>query len=307
MSGRERGGFPQIDWTLAARVGARLVPPGPKVHREEAFAAVADLRVAADRAAEVIAERSGLRNEERAPVAVVDRPGWIAANAAMADGLLQAIAPGKRSPRFVAGTVGLQAATVLAVVSTRILGQYEGLSPTPRLLLVVPNIVGFERASGVDPHDFRLWACLHEQTHQFQFAHAPWLAERLRGLAGEVLGTDVHGDSDRAFEELSSVMTLLEGHAEVQMDATGAGLISSLDRLRRVLDARRQPSGVLGAVQRVTGLNLKVDQYTRGTAFCRHLYDRGGLDLLNRPLASPDALPSAAEIDDPVAWLRRVG
>lgn len=307
MSGRARGGFPQVDWTLAVRVGARIVPPGPKVHREEAFAAVAGLRVAADRAAEVVAERSGLRNEGRAPVVVVDRPGWIAANAATADRLLRDIAPGKRSPRIVAGTVGLQAATVLAVVSTRILGQFEGLSHDPRLLLVVPNIVGFERASGVDPRDFRLWACLHEQTHQFQFAHAPWLAERLRGLAAELLGADAEGDEDQAFEDLSSVMTLLEGHAEVQMDITGTGLIGSLERMRRVLDARRQPSGVLGAVQRVTGLNLKVDQYTRGTEFCRHLYDRGGLDLLNTPLASPDVLPSAAEIDDPAAWLRRVG
>jgi uncharacterized protein (DUF2342 family) len=307
MSGREGGGFPQVDWTLAVRVGARLVPPGPKVHREEAFAAVAGLRVAADRAAEVISERSGLRNDGRAPIVVVDRPGWIAANAAMAAELLQDIAPGRRSPRIVASTVGLQAATVLAVVSTRILGQFEGLSREPRLLLVAPNIVRFERASGVDPRDFRLWACLHEQTHQFQFAHAPWLAGRLRDLAGDLLGTEAKGESDQAFEELSSVMTLLEGHAEVQMDITGAGLIGSLERMRRVLDARRQSSGVLGVVQRFTGLDLKVDQYTRGTDFCRRLYDRGGLELLNRPLSSPDALPHAAEIDDPDAWLRRVG
>ncbi|WP_036922408.1 zinc-dependent metalloprotease [Propionicicella superfundia] len=299
--------LPELDWGLAARIGGRVVPAGPVVPLAQATAAVDGLRVAADRAAEVIAERSGLRNPGRVPVVVVDRPGWIAANAAMAEGLMRDILPGARSPRVVARTVGVQAGAVLAVVSTRILGQFEGLSPDPRLLLVAPNVVGFERASGVATGDFRLWVCLHEQTHQFQFSHAPWLAGHLRGLAADLLGTDDASRSEDAFEVLSAAMTFLEGHAEVQMDITAVGLVRSLSRLRRSLDGRRRSPGLFGLVQRAIGLGHKVSQYERGAAFCRYLHERGGLDLLNRPLAGPDALPAPDEIEEPDRWLRRVG
>ena len=32
-----------------------------------------------------------------------------------------------------------------------------------------------ERELGVDPHDFRRWVCLHEETHRTQFTSVPWL------------------------------------------------------------------------------------------------------------------------------------
>ena len=33
----------------------------------------------------------------------------------------------------------------------------------------------------------------------------------------------------------------------------------------------------------------------------------GGIEALNRAWASPEALPTAVELTDPPAWLRRVG
>jgi len=32
-----------------------------------------------------------------------------------------------------------------------------------------------ERELGVDPHDFRRWVCLHEETHRTQFTSVSWL------------------------------------------------------------------------------------------------------------------------------------
>jgi uncharacterized protein (DUF2342 family) len=37
---------------------------------------------------------------------------------------------------------------------------------------------------GVDHADFRLWVCLHEQTHRLQFARAPWLRGHLIDRGG---------------------------------------------------------------------------------------------------------------------------
>ena len=50
-----------------------------------------------------------------------------------------------------------------------------------RLLLVAPNIVHVERELDVEPHDFRLWVCLHEETHRTQFAAVPWLRDHIEG------------------------------------------------------------------------------------------------------------------------------
>ena len=53
-----------------------------------------------------------------------------------------------------------------------------------RLLLVAPNIVQVERELEVDEHDFRLWVCLHEETHRVQFTAVPWLRDHLRSEIG---------------------------------------------------------------------------------------------------------------------------
>jgi coenzyme F420 biosynthesis associated uncharacterized protein len=57
-----------------------------------------------------------------------------------------------------------------------------------RLLLVAPNIVHVERELDVDPHDFRLWVCLHEETHRTQFSAVPWLRDHIESEIQSFLG-----------------------------------------------------------------------------------------------------------------------
>ena len=130
----------------------------------------------------------------------MDRPGWIRANV---DGFRVVLDPlvehmRERGTAPPAGSVitavgsrvtGMQAGLILAYLAGRVLGQYElFLPPDPdapepgaadapagRLTLVAPNIVMVERELGVDPHDFRRWVCLHEETHRTQFTSVPWL------------------------------------------------------------------------------------------------------------------------------------
>ena len=83
-----------VDWDLAVRVGSRLVGEGPQVSRAEAVDAVEELRAGAERSSPLVREYTGLVASERtAPVLVVDRPGWIQANA---DGFATVIAPADR-------------------------------------------------------------------------------------------------------------------------------------------------------------------------------------------------------------------
>lgn len=99
--------------------------------------------------------------------------------------------PGGMIAGAVGGKVtGVELGVLLSFLSSRVLGQYETFAPATRelpgapdgggrLLLVAPNIVHVERELGVDPHDFRLWVCLHEETHRTQFTAVPWLRDHL--------------------------------------------------------------------------------------------------------------------------------
>lgn len=298
---------PQVDWELAARVGGRFTTPGPALSATEIGAGVAGMRAAAARAAELLGDRGGLTGAGTAPVLIVDRNRWVQANAAMASELFRRVriavgepTPGRTGP--MAAALGAQAGAVLGVVSTRIMGQFEGLSADPRLLLVAPNLMGFERRMRVDPADFRLWVCLHEQTHQFQFSHAPWLQEHLLGLVTDFL---LAGNDSAQLGRITAVMTYLEGHAETLMDEIGGAEIATAGYLRTLIDRRRQASTLATLLGRVVGLGQKLTQYETGTRFCRVLLAAGGLDLLHRPLGDPAALPTQAEISDPAAWLQR--
>lgn len=217
-----------------------------------------------------------------------------------------------------------------------------------RLLLVAPNVLATQRQLGVDGPDFRRWIALHEQTHALQFAAAPWLADHLRARSAALLGdlADVapggekearglprledllralvravtEGDGGvlglltprqrEVFDEVGAVMSLLEGHADVMMDAVGRSVVPSVRTIRKAFEQRRDASaratGLDRVLRRVLGMDLKLAQYRDGAAFVRAVRRRVGRDGLNAVWSAPDALPSAREIADPAAWVRRV-
>ena len=174
-----------VDWDLAAATAGALSKSGPRVSYAEATDVVGDLRRLTDEAAGHVADYTGLRAQvAHPPVRVVDRRDWAATNIA---GLREVITPlvsrlsGDKQPGALTEAIGsrltgVQAGTVLAYLSGRVLGQYEVFSADPgQLLLVAPNIVEVERKLGADPRDFRLWVCLHEVTHRTQFTAVPWM------------------------------------------------------------------------------------------------------------------------------------
>ncbi|MQY24483.1 zinc-dependent metalloprotease [Nocardia aurantia] len=194
-----------VDWQLAARTGAALVPAGPRVTRFSAEQVVDELAAASVRAEGPVREVSGLIDDRPVPAArIVDRPGWIDAAAASMAQLTgeggSAAEHDSLRGRLAGKPAGVQVGAMLAFLSTAILGQYDPFSGEDGvLLLVAPNIVAVERALGVHTGDFRLWVCLHEVTHRVQFSSAPWLGEYMRQNVA-ILG-DV---GDESFDEMLS-------------------------------------------------------------------------------------------------------
>ncbi|MDQ1710658.1 MAG: hypothetical protein QOE45_108 [Frankiaceae bacterium] len=241
---------------------------------------------------------------------------------------------------------GVQVGTVMAYLAARVLGQFElflppGEGDNGRLTLVAPNIVETERRLGVDPHDFRLWVTLHEVTHRTQFTAVPWLRgyftgqvkeyidaadldpaqllHRLRDAAGAVRGAVTGGDGGSLLEalqtpeqreivaRLQALMSLLEGHGDYVMDGVGPAVVPTAETIRERFDERRKGSGPVDRmIRRLFGLDLKMRQYAEGEKFVRSVADAVGMDGFNRVWASPETLPTPAEITDPAAWVARV-
>ncbi|WP_182113017.1 zinc-dependent metalloprotease [Actinotalea sp. JY-7876] len=349
----------QVDWERAAAWAGRLASPGPTAPRAELAALVDGLRDAAHRAYPLAlraarlgraVEASG-RQDQRAAVVVVDRPGWARAAARSFGGLVPVPAAGGELLRSAPATA--QAAGLLGMLAGRVLGQFDPFAtdvpPGGRLVLVAPNVLRMRARLSADADDFALWVCVHEQTHALQFAAAPWLVDHLRAqvraLVSELAagGEEAAGLAERALravrrpergpgrpgddpEELgvlglvldpaqraridavSAVMSLLEGHAEVTMDAVGTRAIPSARRLRARFEAqrRRRTSAPDRVLRRLLGLDAKMAQYRRGAAFVRAVRRAGGRDALDAAWSGPDALPTSREIADPRAWVRRV-
>lgn len=346
-----------VDWGLAVRLGTRFAGEGPAVSGSEATQVVAELRADADRSTALVREFTGLHAAEHtAPVLVVDRAGWVQANA---DGfrvalspLIEKLAEKKNETKKGEGVAGVGAGIgsaigsrvtgaevggVLGFLAGKVLGQFDPFyAPDGRLLLVAPNIVHVERELDVDPTDFRLWVCLHEETHRVQFTAVPWMREHLfaqiEALAETVepqsfledglkrLGDAVKGagrsslvdlmgtpEQKEILDRVTGMMSLLEGHADVVMDGVGPQVIPSVADIRRRFNQRRKGTSSLDRLlRRLLGMEAKMAQYRDGAAFVRGVIGKVGMERFNSVWEKPENLPSKAELTDVDAWIARV-
>ncbi|GAA0421237.1 hypothetical protein Acor_77310 [Acrocarpospora corrugata] len=343
-----------IDWDLAVATGVRLVRPGPQVSRDEAKHAVTELRRLSREAEGHVKEFTGIDSAPPEEATVVDRPGWIRANVEGFKVVLEPLTDkvGSNMPGIVSAVgsriTGVEVGAVLAFLASRVLGQYElflppdpdGNAPTGRLTLVAPNIVHAERELGVDPRDFRLWVCLHEETHRVQFTGVPWLREylqsqmtefltiadldlstllnRLRDVTDAVADAFKGGDGNiieaiqtpeqkEILDRVTAVMTLVEGHGDYVMDAVGPSVVPSVADIRAKFQRRRGSGSRMDQIiRRLLGIELKMKQYAEGSVFVKAVVAEAGMDGFNRVWTSPNTLPTRQEIADPDAWMRRV-
>jgi coenzyme F420 biosynthesis associated uncharacterized protein len=240
-----------------------------------------------------------------------------------------------------------QLGLLLGFMGQRVLGQYDlallSAETTPgRLLFVEENIRWTAASMGVPLGPFRTWIALHESTHAFEFEAHPWLrpylADRLerqlsmfsddtsslgRGavrslgaaLRGEGRGDDQHwmerlmsDEQRRLFRETQAVMSLLEGFGDHVMDAVGRDLVPGVEQISARFHGRReQRTPFERAMLRITGMDLKMEQYRKGEAFVAAIDRLAGPPALRRLWDGPETLPTPGEIEAPETWVGRMG
>lgn len=354
------GAGAMIDWDLAVRLGSRLAPAEPDVPADAVAETVAALRADAERSTGLVREFTGLEaRPHSAPVLVVDRARWIEANAqsfsVLMDPFVEKLSSKRESGALTsalgpvrgvgtaigARVTGTELGVLLGFLSGKVLGQFDpfappGVAPDGRLLLVAPNIWQIGEDIGAKQRDFRLWVCLHEETHRVQFTTVPWMRDHLQAQVSALAGTvdpasaledglsrvvgalrnggrgsliDIIGSPEQKeiIDRVTGMMSLLEGHADVVMDGVGPKVIPTVKRIRAAFNERRVGLGFLDRqLRRLLGLEAKMAQYRDGAAFVRSVVDRVGMDDFNAVWTSPHTLPSKTEITDPDAWVARV-
>lgn len=237
-----------------------------------------------------------------------------------------------------------QVGFLLSYLGTRVLGQYDiallSAEEAPgRLLFVEENIRATARALGVPLDRFRTWIALHEATHAFEMEAHPWLRPYLRErlerqvdvFVGEARALSAKGvrhllgrwraaaaegsltgfmspEQRGLLREIQLVMSLMEGFSDWVMDDVGAQLLPDVARIRERFEQRRDQrrKGIDRIVARLTGLDLKMEQYRRGERFVAGVHAAGGDAAIAHLWDGPAALPTDAEMGDPAAWVRRV-
>lgn len=238
--------------------------------------------------------------------------------------------------------LGYLARRVLGQYDLALLGR-EPIETTGKLYFVQPNIRNTERTLGIPPDQFRLWLALHETTHAFEFEAYPWVREHMnamiqeyftyltqdieylkRGLSGlkafwERARTSGSGDGSawieivmtpdqrRLFNRMQATMSVVEGYSNYIMNAVGRDLMPDYSQIARRFEQRqRQKSTAEQLLIKLTGLEMKMEQYRLGEAFINEVVRLRGDRFAHRVWDGPEMLPTMDELREPADWVARI-
>lgn len=238
--------------------------------------------------------------------------------------------------------LGYLAKRVLGQYDLALLGREP--VPAGKLYYVEPNIRGTESKLGLPRDDFRMWLALHETTHAFEFEAHPWVrvhfntllerymvfmkqdAEHLKnGLQGLKVFADrmrngksengdgswieafMTGEQRVLFNEMQAMMCVVEGYSNHVMNAVGKPLLENYDLISRKFEERqKQRTQAEQLFARLTGLDVKMEQYRAGERFIDEIVRQRSHDLARRVWEAPEYLPTMDEIRNPDLWIARV-
>jgi coenzyme F420 biosynthesis associated uncharacterized protein len=239
-------------------------------------------------------------------------------------------------------TLTAQMGLLLGFLSSRVLGQYdtgpllskEAANGPGKVFFLDGNIAAAAGRLGVPLDGLRLWIVLHEMTHALQFEGYPWLRGHLGDLLEDLIGPLAERLGVRetvrrlstnlktgarsmelvmspeqrvSFDRMQAAMSVIEGYSDFVMHNVGKGLVPHYEHLKdRMSKSRAHRPPFETAVFRITGLDVKLEQYRLGERFADAVARRQGMGGLNRVWETPENLPTLAEVKDPGLWMSRM-
>ncbi len=237
--------------------------------------------------------------------------------------------------------LGYLARRVLGQYDLALLGR-EPVEASGKLYYVEPNIRGVETKLGLPRDGFRMWLALHETTHAFEFEAHPWVRVHFNALLERYMafmkqdaeylkqgmqGLKVFADRMRSresdngswieafmneeqrdlFNEMQAMMCVVEGYSNHVMNAVGKDLLANYEEISRKFEERqKQRTQSEQLFAKLTGLNVKMEQYRAGERFIDEIVRLRSHDTARRVWEAPEFLPTMDEIRKPELWLTRI-
>ena len=213
---------------------------------------------------------------------------------------------------------------------------------TGKLYYVEPNIQHIETTLGLPRDEFRMWLALHETTHAFEFEAHPWVRghfnalleryfaffkEDVDQLKNGMRGVKVFVDRARTrnrgdgswiealmvpeqralFSEMQSLMCIVEGYSNYVMNGVGRTLLPNYAGIAKRFEQRQRKRGLAEQLfARLTGLDIKMEQYRLGERFIAQVAEERGHAAVRRIWDGPANLPTMTEIKEPNRWIERI-
>jgi putative hydrolase len=111
----------------------------------------------------------------------------------------------------------------------------------------------------------------------------------------------------KVMRQMQGTMSLVEGYSNLVMNELGAQLLPGFERLEEAYRARSKSKSILELlIWKLSGLDLKLQQYSRGEAFAKAVYEAHGMKALNLAWQGRETMPGVDELSNPEGWYRRV-
>ena len=233
--------------------------------------------------------------------------------------------------------VGMQIGTMVGSLSQWAMASCDaGVPIDGPVTFVVPTIEGFASRHDLDPKSVRLWVALNEVAHRAIY-RVPFTKEHLVGLIGsyaETLSmapqnlmemmqgvdpTDPQSGLDpeklasmfdtpetrSAQAELQAFLGLVAGYRQALTRRAADQLLPDIERLDEFRDLERDLDDQAEA-SAFAPIFTSAQSIAAGHRFCEEVERRFGLEALDSIFTQDGRFPTAAEIEDPVAWAARV-
>ncbi|MEE1826964.1 zinc-dependent metalloprotease [Streptomyces sp. BE20] len=238
---------------------------------------------------------------------------------------------------------GTQIGQALGALAAEVVGSTDvglPLAPAGKAALLPQNVAEFGEGLNVPVEEVRLYLALREAAHQRLFAHVPWLRAHLLGaveayargikvdttrmeelvgqldpsnpealqeaLAGGLLQPEDTPEQKAALARLETALALVEGWVDAVVHAAAEPHLPQASALRETVRRRRAAGGPAEQTfATLVGLELRPRRLRDAARLWALLADARGVEGRDDLWQHPDMLPTAADLDDPDAFVHR--